>query len=316
MNRIDRIAAILIQLQSKRVVKGQDIADRFHISLRTVYRDIKTLEEAGVPIHGEPGYGYSIMEGYRLPPVMFSREEATSFLTAEKLMEKFTDPSTFQQFASALFKVKAVLRSDDKDHLDYLNDSIAIVSNPYLPETKKEQNFLQTILQGIGNKVLLTMSYFANHNQRSSTRQVEPIGILMLSNQWYVIAFCRLRNDYRNFKLERIQKLQLSNEHFSKKHPPLKSFLKEIRSADRQLQEVILRFDQSVIRYLGYQKYYCGFVSEKVVGNQIEMTFLTASLDGILRWYMMMPEHVDIVSPSQLKIQARQLLKDGLKRLK
>ena len=68
MNRIDRITAILIQLQSRRVVKAQDIADRFGISLRTVYRDVRTLEEAGIPISGEAGVGYSILEGYNEKP--------------------------------------------------------------------------------------------------------------------------------------------------------------------------------------------------------------------------------------------------------
>ena len=94
MNRIDRIAAILIQLQSKRLVKGNEIAERFDISLRTVYRDIQTLIEAGVPILSETGIGYSIMEGYRLPPIMFTREEALAFLTAEKLVQQFTDETT------------------------------------------------------------------------------------------------------------------------------------------------------------------------------------------------------------------------------
>ena len=83
MNRFDRITAILIQLQAKRSVKGQEMADRFGVSLRTVYRDLRTLEQAGVPLCGEAGVGYSLAEGYRLPPVMFTREEATALLTAK-----------------------------------------------------------------------------------------------------------------------------------------------------------------------------------------------------------------------------------------
>src|SRR6516164_3681729 len=124
MNRIDRITAILIQLQSKKIVRAQEIADRFKISLRTVYRDIKTLEEAGVPIIGESGIGYSIMEGYRLPPVMFTREEATAFLTAEKLTEKFTDAITRSSYQSAMFKVRAVLRSSEKTALEAMEQNI------------------------------------------------------------------------------------------------------------------------------------------------------------------------------------------------
>lgn len=91
MNRIDRLSAILIQLQSRTQLKAQQIADRFEISLRTVYRDIRALEEAGIPIVGNPGVGYSLIEGFKLPPLMFTHEEALSFLIAEKLVNELTD---------------------------------------------------------------------------------------------------------------------------------------------------------------------------------------------------------------------------------
>src|ERR1700758_320956 len=124
MNHIDRIAALLIHLQSRRIAKAGDIADRFNISLPPVYRDIKTLEEAGIPIIGEAGVGYSIMDGYRLPPVMFTREEATAFLTAEKFVEKMTDTSTMEHHKSAMYKIRAILRSAEKDLLEDIDNSI------------------------------------------------------------------------------------------------------------------------------------------------------------------------------------------------
>ncbi len=114
-NRFDRIVAILIQLQSRKIVKAKDLAERFGVTLRTIYRDIKTLDSAGVPIIGEAGSGYTIMEGYRLPPVMFTPEEAGSFVAAEKLMEKFTDQLMSSHFTKAMFKIKSVLRSDEKN---------------------------------------------------------------------------------------------------------------------------------------------------------------------------------------------------------
>src|ERR1700743_1246587 len=122
MNRIDRISAILIQLQSRRVVKAADIAERFNISLRTVHRDVKTLEEAGIPIIGEAGVGYSIMDGYRLPPVMFTKEEATAFLTADKVMDQLTDASTTGHHKSAMYKIRAILKSTEKNLLEDMDN--------------------------------------------------------------------------------------------------------------------------------------------------------------------------------------------------
>ncbi|MGO1521121.1 MAG: helix-turn-helix transcriptional regulator, partial [Sphingobacterium sp.] len=84
--RFDRIVEILIQLQSRRLVKAKDLADHFQVSLRTIYRDIRSLEQAGVPLIGEAGLGYSLVDGYRLPPVSFTKEEALSFASTEKLV--------------------------------------------------------------------------------------------------------------------------------------------------------------------------------------------------------------------------------------
>ena len=115
MNRIDRLTAIVTQLQSKRLTKAGEIAKRFSISLRTVYRDMRALDEAGIPIIGEAGQGYSLVEGYRLPPVMFTQEEAQSFLVAEKIFEKVTDKGSSEHFHSAMLKIKAVLKTTEKD---------------------------------------------------------------------------------------------------------------------------------------------------------------------------------------------------------
>lgn len=102
--RFDRIVHILIQLQSKRIVKAQELAIRFDVSLRTIYRDIKSLEQAGIPIIGEAGTGYSLIDGYRLPPIIFTKEEALSFIGAEKLMQKYMDSHLIADFQSAIFK--------------------------------------------------------------------------------------------------------------------------------------------------------------------------------------------------------------------
>lgn len=307
MNRLDRITAILIQLQSRRVVKAQDIADRFNISLRTVYRDIRTLEEAGIPLVGETGVGYSIMDGYRLPPVMFTMEEATAFLTAEKLVEKLTDVSTDESFKSAMYKVRAVLRSAEKDHLEVMDNHIEVLGNPWIQKAKTESGSLQVILKGISNRQVLTITYFANHSQETTSRNIEPVGIFYMGSNWYLIAFCQLRNDYRHFRTDRITQIVSTPLPFKKEHPPLKHYLKQITRERQELHKVVMLVEKDILKYFGEQKYYNGYVSERVVKDKVEMTFLSCSLEGFARWYMMFGEKAEITEPPVLKEKIRQV---------
>lgn len=314
MNRIDRVTAILVQLQSKRIVKAQEIADRFSISLRTVYRDIKTLEEAGVPVAGEAGVGYSIMEGYRLPPVMFTKEEAIAFLTAEKMVEKLTDPSSRKYYSEAMFKVRSVLRYAEKDMLEDMSGYIEVVENPYLPAKGNDPIHLQTILKSIAANEILDIGYFANHSQQYSNRDVEPVGIFYQGSHWYMIAYCRLRKDYRSFRTDRISYINQTGRHFEKQHPSLQSFLTKM-SKEKEMFTIVIRVDREVLKYLGDQKYYNGFVSQKETGDKMEMNFVTASMMGFAKFYLLFGEHAEIISPPGLKDMVKKNLEEISKRL-
>jgi predicted DNA-binding transcriptional regulator YafY len=315
MNRIDRISAILIQLQSKKVVKGQEIADRFKISLRTAYRDIKSLEEAGVPIISDAGVGYSLVEGYRIPPVMFTREEASTFLAAEKLVQKFTDADTFRHYQEALYKIKAVLRGEEKDHLNSLYEHVEILESSFLPKSQTAGNHLPLLLQNISTKSVLEMEYFANHNQETTQRKIEPVGIFLDGSVWYLLAYCHLRTDYRTFRIDRIKKLKTGVLKHKKEHPPLKTFLKSYVRDKKDLKEVVVRISKEAMKYIGDQKYYCGFVSEEIHEKFVEMHFLTASLNSFARWYVMYGDLAEVVRPAALKDEITRLTKSIQKRL-
>jgi predicted DNA-binding transcriptional regulator YafY len=299
MNRIERISAILIQLQSKKIVKAQEIADRFEISLRTVYRDVRALEETGVPIIGEAGVGYSLVDGYRLPPIMFTKEEAMAFITAEKLVQRFTDSTTQNSYNSALYKIKAVLKTTEKNDINTLSDHIDFVKNRTKPSSEIESS-LQSILKSIIERKQIKIEYFTNYSQEKSIRVVEPVGIYH-DNYWYMIAFCLLRNDYRNFKINRISSLEMLEISFLQKHPALKSFLEKTWERG-DLKRVVINVEKKAMRYLGDEKYYQGFVSQRnIEGDFTELTFLTSSLMGFAIWYRMYESHAQIIEPVELK---------------
>jgi predicted DNA-binding transcriptional regulator YafY len=312
MNRIDRISAILIQLQSRRVVKAADIAARFNISLRTVYRDVKTLEEAGIPLIGEAGVGYSIMDGYRLPPVMFTKEEATAFLTAEKFVETLTDASTTTNYKSAMYKVRAILKTTEKDMLESMDNRIEVLRTVNMPDAANNDH-IQTILHSLSQKKILSLNYFAQHSQEHTKRYVEPVGIFYMSSYWHLIAYCRLRKAYRDFRLDRIKNLTVTDEQYTEEHPSLKEYIIQT-TKDREVDAVVILVDKSIHPHLENQKYYSGFISERAIGDCIEMTFLTNSLEGFARWYMMYGEQAEIITPDSLKDRVRELTERLLQR--
>jgi predicted DNA-binding transcriptional regulator YafY len=300
MNRIDRIAAILIQLQSRRITKAQDIANRFCISLRTVYRDVRTLEEAGIPIIGEAGIGYSIMEGYRLPPVMFTREEAIAFLTAEKMVEQLTDSANSANYRSAMYKIKSVLRNSEKDLLENMDNRIEVLRGRRNIGISPELDLIQPILKSIAENKVIALNYFSHYRQVDTERNVEPVGVFYLDGYWHLIAYCRMRDDYRDFRLDRVSAIRLTEDHYQRKHPPLKQYIGKMYDG-LKLHDIVIRVEKTAVPYLGDQKYYNGFVAELDLGDDVEMSFLTPSLEGFARWLIMFADYATIIKPEALQ---------------
>jgi predicted DNA-binding transcriptional regulator YafY len=293
------------------VVKAQDIADRFAISLRTVYRDIRTLEQAGIPLVGEAGMGYSLVDGYRLPPVMFSPEEALAFLTAEKLVAQLTDGPNAVNYSSAMYKIKAVLDQDKKDLLQNIGDHIEVFKRRGDGGIQPDLNLLQPVLKSIDQRKVLEIQYHARYNQQKTKRLVEPLGVFYSDNSWHLIAFCRMRNDYRDFRFDRIFSMELTALDFSKEHQTLKEYLAryDVESAEHQnMPLVIIKVRKDKAYWLDNQKYYQGFISQTEDGDDMEMSFLSSSLYGFARWFMMFGDHATIVQPEALKEEVRKLI--------
>jgi predicted DNA-binding transcriptional regulator YafY len=223
VNRIDRLVAILIYLEGRRVTRAEDIAEEFATSIRTVYRDIAALAEAGVPIVGEAGVGYSIMRGYHLPPVHFTTEEATALVTAGMLMDRFADSSLMSSMASALAKIRAVLPPDRQDHVARLERSMS------LPSTAQQRQpcSLFVIQKALADRTVLRISYRSSGAAEASRREIEPLGLTYYADRWHLIAWCRARRDYRDFRTDRIQAMSPLSEQFTPREDfSLRDFLR------------------------------------------------------------------------------------------
>lgn len=307
VKRFDRIVAILIQLQSKRIVKAQELADRFGVSLRTVYRDIRTLEASGVPIVSEAGVGYSIMDGYRLPPVMFTREEAGSFVAAEKLMQKFTDASLGAYHKSAMYKIKSVLRGKEKDWIAALESQV-IIDPAQVLFNEKIPNALEVLFESMAEKKQVFLKYQSLEADKPSERHIEPVGLFHENNFWYVLGYCHLRKDYRQFRTDRMMAIRCIGQPFELLHGTIDEY--RSKKSEGKKTKIRILVDRTVARYIKSGSKSYGFVSEEIKNDKVEMTFMCADLvHGFPRWYMMFGDHAKILEPETLKIRVKELLK-------
>lgn len=218
--RLSRLTAILTQLQTKRLLTAPELAIKFSVSNRTIYRDIKALEQAGVPIVTEDGKGYSLMEGYRIPPVMFTENQANALILAEQLVLKNKDASFIRDYTEAIGIIKAVLKNSVKDKANLLSERTRFSQNTNRERNSNNVSDLQFALTNF----YIARIHYTNEAKKTSARLIEPFALVSTQENWLLIAWCRLRKEFRYFRLDRIKSLEVQSETFSPHNMTLQEF--------------------------------------------------------------------------------------------
>ena len=212
MNRIDRLFALHAFLQSRKYATAEAIAEKFRTSVRTVYRDIRAMGESGVPVSFEAGRGYFLVPGHFLPPVAFSTEEASALLLMEGFTRAAADRSIGAHYASALTKVRAVLRAAQKDAVEALAARTAVQWPACMVP---DFDYLAALQTSIAEEKMVELRY-TNKAGRESVRSVEPIGLIFYAMHWHVVGWCHQRGAYRDFRVSRIAGMRCTGEAFTK----------------------------------------------------------------------------------------------------
>ncbi len=210
-NRLSRLTAILTQLQTKRIITSTELSKKFNVSVRTIYRDIRTLEQSGVPIVTQEGKGYSLMDGYRIPPVTFTETQANALILAEQLVLKNKDASFVKDYSEAIEKIKAVLGHTVKDKVNFLSDRTRFSQNM---NSEKNSNNLSDLQFALTNFRVIKIEY-SNEKNEVTNRLIEPFALLSTQENWLLVAWCRSRREFRYFRLDRIKRMEILNETFT-----------------------------------------------------------------------------------------------------
>jgi predicted DNA-binding transcriptional regulator YafY len=224
MNRIDRLTGMILLLQSRRVITAEEIAEHFEMSVRTVYRDIAALSEAGVPIVAEAGVGYSLARGYHMPPVMFTEEEAAALVIGAEVTHQVADDSLKRSIGGALLKIRSVLPVDRRDYVNRLEKSVNVhFGRPNAPGAD-----LMPLQEAVVRRRCVALRYDAARRGEVTERVVEPLGMVFYARQWHLIAWCRLRGGLRDFRLDRVESWKVLTETFTgHENFSMEAFLRE-----------------------------------------------------------------------------------------
>ncbi len=211
MQKAERLLKILTLLQSRRrAVTAQALAEHLQVSERTIYRDVQALILSGIPIEGEAGVGYILQKGSLLSPIMFDETELEALILGVRMVQGWSDKGLSQSADGALEKIRAVL-PDRLHHLLSHAEETLLVPNY---EQQPFSQFNQQLRNAIKKKYKVIIEYHdEKHNY--SERTIWPLGLVYWGKIWTLISWCELRDDYRSFRVDRIQQLTPVNSHFT-----------------------------------------------------------------------------------------------------
>jgi predicted DNA-binding transcriptional regulator YafY len=296
MNRTDRLLAIVLELQAKKILRAEDLAATFEVTKRTIYRDVQALSEAGVPVVSLPRQGYSLIDGYFLPPLAFTTDEAMMLILGSNFAAMSFDAQYRAAAQSASRKIEAVLRDDFREEVDYLRSNIRfIVSNP-----SDKPEILQPLRRAILQSRTVQFGYhtrFPTDQENSGQmRKADPYALLQVDGVWQLMAYCHLRKDIRQFRLDRMDDFKVLDHKFTR---PAKFKLSAMR---RDVGKITVRalFDPSVTRWVRESPSFYQ-VAEEDHEDGLLVTFKVHQEEQIFQWMLGWGAHVQVLEPDSLR---------------
>jgi predicted DNA-binding transcriptional regulator YafY len=306
MNRTDRLVAMVMHLQGRRLVRAEDMARHFEVSVRTIYRDIAALGEAGVPITGEAGVGYSLVRSYHLPPVMLTADEAAALFVGGEMVRQFTDASVSGPMNAALDKLRAVLPRDRQEHVERLaRQTVVMGRSAHSAPDPNAQPWLRAVQHGVAQRRVLRILYRGGVRRDETNRDVEPLGVVFYGGAWYLVAWCRLRTDVRHFRVDRIRTLTMLDEQFPAR--PDFSLSKHLEASEsRSAMKPVRVWFAEAAQERARRESYATLVEERRGDGGAEFSFTTWSLDWLARWLLSFGGDAEALAPTELRHSVRQ----------
>lgn len=294
MNRTDRLLAITLELRAHRYTRAEDLAGQFEVSVRTIYRDIEALCEAGVPVVATPGYGYSLAEGYFLPPVMLTADEAGMLLLGANFVHEQVDAPYQQAIDTARKKIQKLLPETTQREVEFLQDSFRFVNRQVVRPGDEQR--LALLRRAVLGQEVVHLVYQARHGEPNE-RDIEPHGLVNFGGVWMLAAYCRVRQDMRAFRLDRMLDVRLTGRRF----PRRQDFsLRREHSVEYGPEEIHILLRPEAARWAREDLPY-SLVREEDHADGVVMVFRPRSLQELMPWLLSWGGQAHVLAPESAR---------------
>ncbi len=299
--RTERLFAAVLLLQNRPNMTSRDLAEHFDVSRRTIFRDLRALSDSGVPLTYSEGGGYEILEGYQLPPLMLTAREAATLLVGTEFMKLQSDASLREDADAVSLKIRAVLPREIREYVDQLSDNTVL--DPYWMHAVQaegaESGKWYKLSEAVARSRKVIMEYFVDSRQELTQRRVDPLGLIYYTDHWNLIAFDHLREEIRNFRLDRIEEMFVLTERFERPEGfDLQKYLEEDDQRSNPV-EIILSFSAAAFKRARVS-IPARIEEEKTEGERVVVTFKFENLDYLSQWILRFGPDVKVVEPKSL----------------
>jgi predicted DNA-binding transcriptional regulator YafY len=228
VRRADRLFQIVQRLRRRKVTTARALAEALGVSERTIYRDVQDLIVSGVPVLGEAGVGYALPKGFDLPPLMFSEEEIEALVLGARIVKAWADPALQRAAEDALAKIEQVL----PERLRELVPDAALFAPAFHVRAQLTAG-LSPLRDAVRRRKKVHFAY-ADRAEKGSARTVQPLGLFYWGHAWSLGAWCELRRDFRNFRVDRMREVRVLDEAFEEvQGRTLKDFFRQYEAETR-----------------------------------------------------------------------------------
>ncbi len=303
MNRTDRLFAILLEIQSHPSVTSTSLAQRFDVSKRTIYRDVAALIEANVPVTGKAGGGYSIDEGYFLPPVSFTHDEALMLMLGVDIVGQYFDSKYSKASRNAQNKINATLPKELKREIRYLKSFLKFYASS--SDGSGRDHALQAVRNAILEKKRIVFRYYKRHAHTTEpvVREVDPYALTNINGYWLLSDYDHLRNDIRAFRLDRMETPMVTKKSYER--PKNFTFTDLAKESGGQSFTCIIKLSRLIERWACERPPF-RIIKRNRRGGYVQLTVSASNEQDVVSWILRWGADAEAVGPDRFRAAVKQ----------